>query len=85
MTLPCGRYRTANGSRMCVSGTHAGIREVVFDWLEEGACIDCIAEAYEVDGRLIWNCDYCGGGSAELYPDTGGPPMTAPSPIHARG
>lgn len=65
MTLPNGHYRTANGSTLTVSGNHAGRFVVEFDWLEEGGCIDCEAQAAPDDGRLVWHCDYCGGGSAQ--------------------
>lgn len=68
MTLPCGHYRTAAGSVMRVSGERCGASEVEFDWLEEGGCIDCEASAYDVDGQLVWSCDECGGGNAELFP-----------------
>lgn len=69
MTLPVGIYRTAAGSEMRVSGNHAGTSEVLFDWFEEpDACLDCVVAAYDEDGRMCWNCDECGGGSAELFP-----------------
>lgn len=68
MTLPRGHYRTAAGSEMWVSGKHGGISKVEFDWLEEGGCIDCEPNAYDDEGILIWTCDECGGGSAELFP-----------------
>ena len=68
MSLPNGRYRTAAGSEMRVSGNHGGRSEVSFDWLEEGGCLDCQASAYDRDGMLVWECDECGGGSAELFP-----------------
>ncbi|MCR4297553.1 MAG: hypothetical protein NUV75_02185 [Gallionella sp.] len=67
MTLPNGHYRTAAGSEMWISGTHAGKSVVEFDWIEEdNACLDCVPEAYDSDGWLVWHCDYCGGGRAEL-------------------
>lgn len=65
--LPIGAYRTKAGSTMTVSGAHGGISTVNFDWLEESnACVDCAPEAYDDDGYLVWHCDVCGGGSAEL-------------------
>lgn len=66
MTLKNGHYRTAAGSQMWISGEHGGISRVEFDWCEEGACPNCRASAYEYDGRLMWHCDECNGGSAEL-------------------
>lgn len=69
MTLPVGIYRTAAGSEMRVSGKHAGISEVLFDWFEEpDACLDCVVSAYDEDGFLVWHCSECGGGSARLLP-----------------
>jgi len=52
---------------MVISGKHGGISEVLFDWFEEDACIECQAEAYDQDGYLVWHCDYCGGGRAKLF------------------
>ena len=60
------RYRTKAGSTVILSGQHCGIATVDFDWLEENACCDCVPSPYPVDGYLTWECDYCGGGSAEL-------------------
>lgn len=70
MGLPNGHYRTAAGSEMWISGKHGGKSTVEFDWFEEDACCDCQPEPYDCDGRLIWHCDECGGGSAELMPVT---------------
>jgi len=69
--LPNGKYKTVNGSTLEISGKYGGIAKVDFDWLEEGACIDCQCEPYpekfdDGDWRLIWNCKYCGGGNARL-------------------
>ena len=65
-----GRYITAAGSTVEISGEHSGISRVEFDWLEEGGCIDCQPHAYsEIDGNefyLIWICRECGGGKAQL-------------------
>lgn len=66
--LPNGHYRTAAGSQMWISGDHGGRSVVEFDWVEEGACCDCQAQPYEVDGMLTWHCDECDGGCAQLYP-----------------
>lgn len=65
VVLANGHYKTAAGSEMWISGEHGGISRVVFNWCDEAACCDCVPEAYEVDGRLIWHCGECGGGSAE--------------------
>ena len=64
--LKNGKYCTKNGSTMTISGQYGGRSVVEFDWLEEGGCCDCQAEPYEVDGDLVWHCDYCGVGRAEL-------------------
>ena len=72
MTLSNGHYRTAAGSSVRISGHHAGISQVSFDWLEEpNACSECSANAYPEDcgdgtHRLTWECSECGGGSAIL-------------------
>lgn len=67
-----GVYHTKHGSTVTVSGKHSGIFSVSFDWLEEdNACIDCRVNPVPSDGRLTWDCDVCGGGSAELF-DTAG-------------
>lgn len=73
--LPNGKYKTAAGSTVVISGDHSGISTVEFDWLEENACVDCEAAAYPVkqgaDWFLEWSCEECGGSMAVLYPDTG--------------
>ena len=51
---------------MTVTGQHGGISEVVFDWVEEEACIECKPEPYDDGGWLTWTCEVCGGGSAKL-------------------
>lgn len=67
MSLPKGVYSTAAGSTVKLSGRHGGIAETAFDWFEEpDACCECRVDPYPQDGRLTWECDYCGGGSAEL-------------------
>ena len=70
--LQCGRYKTANGSTMEITGKYCGISTVSFDWSAEDACIDCKVQVYAEDGFLIWDCDYCGGGRAELFEDSSG-------------
>lgn len=66
MKLPDGEYRTKAGSEMTIE-KNGGRSRVAFDWFEEeNACCDCQPSAYEEDGRLVWSCDECGGGSAEL-------------------
>jgi hypothetical protein len=62
-----GTYKTDKGSSVIISGKHGGISHVEFDWLEEGGCCECKAEAYPLDGCLVWNCAECGGGSAKLH------------------
>jgi len=64
--LQNGHYKTSNGSEMWISGNSAGISSVAFDWVEEGGCPECRAQAYEDDGHMVWDCNYCNGGSAEL-------------------
>lgn len=69
MKLPNGEYRTPAGSQVIISGKNGGIVRVDFDWLEEpNACCDCVVRTYEEDGQLVWDCNYCGGGSADLLP-----------------
>ena len=54
---------------MEISGLHGGRSRVEFDWVEEpDACCDCRVQPYEVDGQMVWDCDYCGGGRADLMP-----------------
>ena len=65
--LANGKYRTAGGSTVEISGEHSGKARVEFDWLEEeNACFDCTPEPYPDWDRLVWHCDVCGGGSAAL-------------------
>lgn len=76
MRLPNGKYRTKAGSTVKISGKHGGISNVLFDWFEEeNACIECYADPYPQDWgdgthHLVWSCEDCPGGSAELFPDT---------------
>lgn len=69
--LKNGTYKTKSGSRVTISGKHSGISRVNFDWFEEDACFDCEVSAYpeEIETgvyALIWTCEICGGGHAEL-------------------
>ena len=77
MKLSNGHYRTKAGSTVRIYGKYSGCANCIFDWLEEGGCFDCEVEPYPDDGGdgnhyMTWNCDYCGGGSAELEPDPEG-------------
>lgn len=66
--LPPGKYRTQAGSTMTISGKHGGVSEVEFDWLEEdGACLDCVPQAYDDDGYLVWYCELHEPGRAKLH------------------
>ena len=68
MMMNNGEYKTAAGSTMSISGEHGGRSVVEFDWWDEGACPNCEPEPYaDDDGFLVWNCDDCGGGRAELF------------------
>lgn len=68
--LANGKYKTAAGSTLVVSGKHSGIFTVEFDWFEEGACVDCAVNTRpdydEESWWLTWDCDECGGGRAQL-------------------
>ena len=64
MRLPNGNYQTEAGSTLTISGTHGGIFEVDFNWLDEGGCDSCEPEPYDSDGYLVWHCNICGGGHA---------------------
>ena len=73
MTIPCGSYRTAAGSKVIISGAHCGIAWIEFDWFEEPvAYIDCHCEAYPEEDRgnyyLVWHCEWYGSGRAQLQP-----------------
>ena len=60
-----GEYETKCGSRVTMGG-NGQCSNIVFEWFdEERACFDC--NPYVEDDMLIWDCDYCGGGSAELF------------------
>ncbi len=81
MKLSNGDYVTAAGSTVSISGLHGGRSRVEFDWCEEpNACPDCRVRAYEDDGQLVWDCDHCGGGRADLMPA----PHNAPAQTTAK-
>jgi len=61
-----GTYKTKGGSIVEVSGKHSGIFNIDWDWVEEDACDSCEPDVDHLNERLVWYCDYCGGGSAEL-------------------
>ncbi len=68
--LPDGHYCTEAGSEVTLR-KNGGVAVVNFDWFEEpGACCDCEVEPYPEEDMLIWYCDFCGGGSAQLLPFT---------------
>lgn len=61
--LACGLYRTAANSTVRISGKHAGIYEISFDFLgEDGACVEC--EPYVSEGELRWCCNEHSGRAA---------------------
>jgi hypothetical protein len=74
MPLPNGLYRTKAGSTLEISGPHAGIFRLSFNWIEEpGACLDCKPspepeEWCAGDWRITWSCGYHQSGSARLFP-----------------
>jgi len=66
------RYRSAAGSLVEISGEHRGITTIVFDWFEEGACIEARPVAEVSDRRypwLSWSCDCHGHRQAKLTVD----------------
>ena len=57
-----GEYKTEAGSHIRKSGSRVIIN---FEWLdEENSCIDC--DPYVENECLMWNCESCGHGVAEL-------------------
>lgn len=77
MGIANGTYKTKAGSTVEISGTHGGMSNVSFDWVEEpSVCMDCRVDPYphhwgkDEDGtdewRLYWECECCNGGSARL-------------------
>ncbi len=74
MNLPNGTYYTKGGSSVTISGKHGGVAEAEFDWFEEPhACIECDCDPYPQHDIprwiLMWSCEDCGGGLAELFSD----------------
>lgn len=62
-----GTYKTEHGSTLTVYGENGNCRDVKFDWFEEGACIDCVLDAYNIeDYYLRWTCESCDGGMAKF-------------------
>ena len=64
-------WRTKAGSTVTVSGEHNGVYSFVFDWFEEGACLNAIFGldadiADENDAWLRWDCECCEPGQARL-------------------
>lgn len=60
-------YVTAKGS--VVRPIRKASWEIVFDWLEEGACIEAVPEVESADCWLSWSCACCDeDGGAELKP-----------------
>ncbi len=57
-----GHYITKNGSTVEIRGNHTIMN---LDWFEEDSCENCEPDRVE-EGCLIWYCDECDGGSAEL-------------------
>lgn len=58
-------YVTEKGSRVRPIGRSSW--EIVFDWLEEGACIEAVPEVEPADCWLSWSCECCDDdGGAEL-------------------
>ncbi len=67
MRLIDGNYKTLHNSTVTLS-KNGGVTNVAFDWFEEPqACIECEVNPYPDGNMLTWGCDYCGGGSAQLY------------------
>ena len=65
--LTPGTYITKYGSEVTIRDKGGVI--INFDWFEErGACDDCKPEVDSDDELLIWECEYCDGGSAKLEP-----------------
>lgn len=52
-----GRYTTAAGSQ--VRPISEASWEIVFDWLEEGACIEAVPEVDTAERALFWSCACC--------------------------
>ena len=71
MKLKNGFYKTESGSEVKISGRHSGICRIYFNWFKEDTCEYCHVNTYpeEIETgvfALIWTCENCGGGHAEL-------------------
>jgi len=56
-------FQTKAGSTVTIGDYTTNIQ---FDWLEEeNGCSDC-RDHEVINGMLVWDCELCGGGSAEL-------------------
>lgn len=66
--LTPGTYRTRAGSIVTLHGRHGLAWTCDWDWFAEpDACCDCRpVDVDHVEHRLVWQCEHCGGGSAEL-------------------
>ena len=40
--------------------------EIIFDWFEEGACIESVPEIDRSEPALTWSCECCEDGFVEL-------------------
>ena len=56
-------YKTKSGSTAKV---YRKTVHIDFDWMGEGACLDCNPYFDEKEILLEWNCVFCDGGKAEL-------------------
>lgn len=67
--------KTPAGSMVNIRGAHQGDIQIDFDWFEENACIDCQVDldaSRETNWkRLVWTCEQCSGGSADLREEPG--------------
>jgi len=57
-------YVTERGSR--VRPIRKSSWEITFDWLEEGACVEAVPAVDTANSRLLWSCECCDGGGADL-------------------
>ncbi len=55
--LARSEYVTAAGSR--VRPVRKASWDIVFNWLEEGACFEAVPEVDADDGALFWSCACC--------------------------
>ena len=66
-------YHTEAGSLVTLSGKFYGASNILFDWFEEGACIEARPTVDMSDANepwLIWECECCGQGQSRLYART---------------